>query len=103
MRLWNWWARRKMRLCHPTHLRVGARRETTATLIPRRDTWRQNRFEVLGAVAVDGGEIFVGDAAQFSASARRHAGGVDLGVLAHDRLDRVDVMGDQLGRDAFEV
>ena len=35
--------------------------------IPRRDAWRQNGFEVFGAVAVGVHQEFVGDAAQLAA------------------------------------
>jgi len=58
---------------------------------------------VLGAVAVDVGEVFVGDAAQLPAQLARHADVVELGALAHDRLDGVDMMGDQVGRHLFEI
>src|SRR5882757_6526045 len=80
--------------CAPSRLRDS---------LARHDARRKNRLEVLGAVAVDGGEVFVGDAAQLVAQGRGHAGVVDPRVLAHDRLDGVDVMGDQLSRYPFQI
>ena len=58
---------------------------------------------MLGAVAVDLDQEFVGDAAQLPAQLARHGDGVELGAFAHDRLNGVDVMGDQVGRHLVEV
>ena len=48
-------------------------------------------------------EVFVGDAAQLPAQLAGHADGVELGALAHDRLDGIDVMRDQIGRHLVEI
>ena len=72
-------------------------------LFHRRDAWREDGFEVLGTVMVDGGEIFVGDETQFAIELLRHGLGAEARMLAHDRLDRVDVIGDQLRRYAVEI
>ena len=58
---------------------------------------------MFGAVAVDLDQEFVRDAAQLLAQLARHRGGVELGAFAHDRLNGVDVVGDQLRRDLIEV
>ena len=47
--------------------------------------------------------IFVGDAAQLPAQFAGRHGGVELGALAHDRLDGVDMMRDQVGRHLVEI
>ena len=69
----------------------------------RHDARRQDRFEMFGAVAIGVGEIFVGDAAQLPAQFAGDADGVELGALAHDGLDGVDVMRDQFGRHLVEI
>jgi hypothetical protein len=43
------------------------------------------------------------DAAQLRAERAGHHGGIELGAFAHDRLNGVDVVGDQLRRDPIEV
>ena len=58
---------------------------------------------MLGPVAIDVSEIFVGDAAQLPAQFARHADGVELGALVHDGLNGVDVMRDQIGRHLGEI
>ena len=58
---------------------------------------------MFGAVAVGVGEVFVGDAAQLPAQFVRRAHGVELGALAHDGLNGVDVMRDQLRRHLAEI
>ena len=58
---------------------------------------------MLGAVTVDVHQIFISDAAQFAAQFKRDPHGVELGVVAHDRLDRVDMMFDQRGGHLVEV
>ena len=58
---------------------------------------------MLGAVAVDVHQIFVGDAAQPAAQLACHLGAVEPGVIVHDRLDGVDVMHDQFGRHLVEI
>ena len=52
---------------------------------------------------IDGGEILVGDRAQPAAQLLLHTEFVDTGVLAHDRLNRLDVIVDQLGRHLGEI
>ena len=51
-------------------------------LIRRNDARRQDGFEMFGAVAVDVGEIFVGDAAQLPA---QFVGGADVSSLVRSR------------------
>ena len=58
---------------------------------------------MFGAVAVDLDQEFVRDPAELVAQLARHRGGVELGAFAHDRLNGVDVVGDQLRRDQIEV
>ena len=58
---------------------------------------------MLGTVMVDGGEIFVGNETQFAIELFRHDLGAKARMLAHDRLNRVDVIGDQLRRHAVEI
>src|SRR4051794_32763641 len=58
---------------------------------------------MFGAVAVDLDQEFVRDPAELVAQLARHRGGVELGAFAHDRLNGVDVVGDQLRRDLIEV
>ncbi len=58
---------------------------------------------MFGAVAVDLDQEFVRDPAQLRAERAGHRGGVELGAFAHDRLNGVDVVGDQLRRDQIEV
>ena len=58
---------------------------------------------MLGPVAIGVSEVFVGDAAQLPAQFAGHADGVELGVLAHDRLNGIDVMRDQVGRHLVEI
>ncbi|MGY4416738.1 hypothetical protein ACVWW4_008474 [Bradyrhizobium sp. LB7.1] len=58
---------------------------------------------MLGAVAVDLGEIVVGDLAQAPAELGGDADVVELGVLVHDGEDGVDVVREQLGRHLFEI
>ncbi len=58
---------------------------------------------MLGTVAIGVGEVFVGDAAQLPAQFAGHADGVELGALAHDRLNGVDMMRDQVGRHLVEI
>ena len=58
---------------------------------------------MLGAVAIDAGEEFIRDTAELPAQRIRHHGGVELGALAHDRLNGVDVMLDQVRRHLIEV
>src|SRR6202021_3098118 len=48
-------------------------------------------------------EVFVGDTAQLPAQFAGHADGVELGAPAHDGLNGVDVMRDQLGRYLVEL
>ena len=55
------------------------------------------------AIVIDGGEILVGDRAQPAAQFLLHTEFVDPGVLAHDRLNRLDVIVDQLGRHLGEI
>ena len=57
---------------------------------------------MFGTVAVDLEQELVGDAAQLPAQFARRDGGVELGALAHDRLDGVDVVLDQFGRHLLE-
>ena len=58
---------------------------------------------MFGAVAVDLDQEFVRDPAELAAQLARHRRGVELGAFAHDRLNGVDVMGDQFRRDQVEV
>ena len=58
---------------------------------------------MLGTVAVGVHQIFVGDAAQLPAQFARHRGGIEPGALAHDRLDRVDMVGDQVRGHLLEI
>src|SRR5258708_24360931 len=58
---------------------------------------------MFGTVAIGVGEVGVGDAAQLPAQFARHADGVEAGALAHDRLDGVDVMCDQVGRHLVKI
>ena len=74
-----------------------------AQSIPRHDARREDRFEMLGPVAIGVSEIFVGDAAQLPAQFAGHARGVGLGAFAHDGLNGVDVMRDQVGRHFVEI
>ena len=78
-------------------------RMTCGASIRRHDARGEDGFEVLGAVAVGVGEVLVGDAAQLPAQFAGHADGVELGALAHDRLNGVDVMRDQVGRHLVEI
>src|ERR1700753_323325 len=48
-------------------------------------------------------EVFVGDTAQLLAQFAGHADGVEFGAPAHDGLNGVDVMRDQLGRYLVEL
>ena len=75
----------------------------SSALLRRNDARRQDCFEMLGTVAVDLEQEFIGYAAKLPAQLARHHGGIELGALAHDRLDGVDVMGDQFRRDQLEV
>jgi len=58
---------------------------------------------MFGAVAVDMHQIVVRDLPQAPAQFARHGRTVELGVVVHDRLDRVDVMADQFRRHFFEI
>src|ERR1700742_345153 len=58
---------------------------------------------MFGAIVGDLDQIFVGDAAQLPAQRLRSADGIELGMLVDDRLDGVDVMGDQFGRHLLEL
>jgi hypothetical protein len=58
---------------------------------------------MLGAIAIDAGEEFIRDTAELPAQRIRHHGGVELGALAHDRLNGVDMMLDQVRRHLIEV
>ncbi len=58
---------------------------------------------MFGAVAIGVSEVFVGDGAQLPAQFARRADGVGLGAFAHDRLNGVDVMRDQVGRHLVEI
>ena len=71
--------------------------------LPRCDAGRQDRFEVLGTVTIGVRQVSVRDAAQPSAQFAGHADGVELGALAHDGLDRIDMMRDQLRRHLVEI
>jgi hypothetical protein len=77
--------------------------DNRAASIRGHDARGEDGFEVLGTVAIGVGEEFVGEAAQLPAQFARGADGVELGALAHDRLDGVDVMDDQVGRDLVEI
>src|SRR5664279_250532 len=57
---------------------------------------------MLGTVAIGASEVFVRDAAQLPAQFVGHADGIELGALAHDRLNGVDMMRDQVGRHLVE-
>ncbi len=57
---------------------------------------------MLGPVAVDVNQIFIGDAAQLPAQFGGDGGGIELGVIVHDRQDRLDVIGDQFRRHPVE-
>src|SRR6266404_570817 len=72
-------------------------------LLPGHDARCEDRFDVVWTVAVGVQEIFVGDAAQLAAQFAGHAGGVELGALAHDGLNGVDMMRDQVGRHLIEI
>ena len=58
---------------------------------------------MFGAIAVGVREIFVGDAAQLPAQFAGGADGVELGAFAHDGLNGIDVMRDQLRRHLAEI
>src|SRR5437868_13445652 len=58
---------------------------------------------MFGAIAVDLEQEFVRDPAELLAERGGHHGGVELGAFAHDRLNGVDVVGDQVRRDQIEV
>jgi hypothetical protein len=58
---------------------------------------------MLGAVAVDVDQVFVGDPAQLSAEFAGDFRGVELGMIAHDRVDGVDMMRDQFRRHPVEI
>ena len=54
-------------------------------------------------VAIDVGEIFIGNLPQAPAQLARRSHRIEHGVIVHDRQDRVDVMLDQLGRHLTEI
>jgi hypothetical protein len=58
---------------------------------------------VLGTVAIDAHQIFVRDLAQAPAQFASHCRGIELGMVAHDRLNGIDVMQDQFGRHLVEI
>ena len=58
---------------------------------------------MFGTVAIGVSEVFVGDAAQLPAQFAGRADGIQLGALADDGLNGVDVMGDQVGRHLVEI
>ena len=58
---------------------------------------------MFGPVAVGLDQEFVRNAAQLLAQFARRRGGVELGAFAHDRLNGVDVMGDQLRGHLVEI
>src|SRR5690349_12379020 len=82
---------------------AGTTAERYRGLFRRNDARRQDRFEMVGAVAVDLEQEFVRDPTELLAQLAGHCDGVELGAFAHDRLNGVDVVGDQLGRDLVEV
>src|SRR5258708_6397734 len=69
----------------------------------RNDARREDGFEMLGAVAIGVGEEYVRDAAELLAQRARGYGGVELGALAHDRLNGVDVVRDQIRWHGVEI
>src|SRR3981189_932861 len=71
--------------------------------LPRGDARCEDRLEGLGTVAIGVSKIFIRDAAQLSTEFARHAHGVELGALAHDRLNSVDMMRDQIGRHLVKI
>src|ERR1035437_7131688 len=58
---------------------------------------------MLGTVTIGASEVFVRDAAQLPAQFVGHADGVERGAFAHDRLNGVDMMRDQVGRHLVEI
>src|SRR5689334_22426605 len=71
--------------------------------ILRRDARRQDGLEMLGPVTIDACEIFVSHAAQSAAEFMSQADCIEFGPLRDDRLDRLDVVLDQLGGYLGEV
>src|SRR5216683_2625223 len=72
----------KKLLCHGGPSTYGSRLAlrlagTTARSIPRRDAGREDRFEMLGTVAIGVREIFVRHPAQLPAQFAGHADGVE--------------------------
>src|SRR5215471_14352810 len=57
---------------------------------------------MLGAVAIDVNQVFIRDAAQLAAQFVRDRHRIELGVIGHDRLDRVDMVCDQFLRHLVE-
>src|SRR5258705_8939681 len=88
-----------------THAFAGTTNERTRRVasLPRRDARCEDRFEVLRTVAVSVNKIFIRDAAQLSTEFAGHAHGVELGALAHDRLNGVDMMRDQIARHLVKI
>src|SRR5882672_6807300 len=72
-------------------------------LLRRHDARGEDGFEVFGTVAIGVSEVFVGDAAQLPAQFAGRADGIQLGALADDGLNGVDVVGDQVGRHLVEI
>src|ERR1700761_1782564 len=89
----KWWARRWRAFAHAT----------IYVLLAWHDARREDRLEMFGAIAIDVHQVFVGDAAQLAAQLAGDRSAVEPGVIAYDRLDRVDVVLDQFGWDLFEV
>ena len=58
---------------------------------------------MLGPVPVDVNKIFVGDAAEPPAQLAGDRERIEPGVIAHDGLDCIDVVRDQLGRHLLQV
>src|ERR1700723_2678020 len=58
---------------------------------------------MFGAVAIGVSEVFVGDGAQLPAQFAGGADRVRLGAFAHDGLNGIDVMRDQVGRHLVEI
>ena len=87
-----------------TNLRgVPAFAGTTNLSIRRHDAGRENGFEMFGALAIGVHQIFVGDAAQLPAQLAGRADGIELGALAHDGLNGIDMMPDQVRRHLVEI
>src|SRR5260370_42641658 len=90
---------RRMSLCFR---RDDELKERDVSSLPRGDARSEDRFEVLGTVAIGVSKIFIRDAAQLSTQFAGHADGVELGSLAHDRLNGVDMRRDPIGRRLFK-